>query len=229
MKIDLKKYMNERDQLRSSSKVPGPIITISREYGCGGTALAKKFIEAISGGENNNSKKQPWSIINKEILTLSAQDLKVTPKRIEKSVETLEVNAVEELLTSLSPHYELTDKRIHQTVADVVTDLAKKGHVIIIGRGAAGMVKNIAQSLRIKLIAPLEWRIESVCKKRLVSEEEAKKRIAEMDPKRDQWNKLLNYGKFGNGLFDILFNRMLMTDDEIISAMKGLALKRGLI
>ena len=230
MKIDLKEYMNERDALRESNKEPGPVITISREYGCGGSQLARNFIEKVlSKATNLSSRLNSWSIVNKEILKLSADDLKTFPKKVEKSMETVEVSPVEDLFSSLSSHYELTDKRIHETVAHVISDFAKKGHTIIVGRGGSSVIKNIERSLRIKLIAPLEWRIKSVAQKKNISEEAAQQRIEEMDPKRAQWNVQLSHGKHNNDFFDIIFNRMLMSESEIISVMTNLCAKRGII
>ena len=229
MKIDLKKYMNERDEMRASKKTPGPVITISRQYGCGGTDLAKKLVKEFSKEKKKRVKTVPWDIINKEILTLSAEDLKIIPRRIEKSVEATDANVVADLFSSLSPHYELSDKHIHQAVQDVIMDFAKRGHVIIIGRGGGGIVRSIAKSVRVKLVAPLEWRIQSVRDKRGISYEEAKQRIEEMDPKRNQWKMIFNKGKYGDEPYDLMYNRMHMTDGEIIDSIKSLCFRRELL
>ena len=43
MKINLKKYFEERDRLRALRKPDGPVVTFSRQFGCG----SNKFINVF--------------------------------------------------------------------------------------------------------------------------------------------------------------------------------------
>ena len=87
MKIDLKKYFNERDKLLEEEKrnglIPGPVLTISREYGCEAEIIARKLLLNLN---NQNGNKPKWKIISKEILDQSAEKLKLNLERVESGI-----------------------------------------------------------------------------------------------------------------------------------------------
>ena len=229
MAIDLKKYMNDRDDKRKANLIPGPVVTISRQYGCRGTDLAREYIKAIAKEGVGKRKKKPWQIINKEILTIAAEDLKLTPTRVKQSVEHEELTPFQEIFSSLSQQYGVTDKTIHEDIHHILTNVADEGRAVIIGRGGVCVTDHIKRSLNIKLMAPIDWRIEGLVKRKKITKSEAKALIEDMDPKRDQWNERMSKGEFDDSYFDIIFNRALMSDKEILDAMINLSISRDLI
>ncbi len=48
MKIDLKNYMEERDRLREEKRKPGPVVTLSRQYGCEANKVTIKLLARIA-------------------------------------------------------------------------------------------------------------------------------------------------------------------------------------
>lgn len=60
-------------------------------------------------------------------------------------------------------------------------------NVAIIGRGGNFLLKHLVDSFRIRLIAPLDFRINLLCKERSCSEDEAKKAIHHSDISREKF------------------------------------------
>jgi hypothetical protein len=58
-KIDLAKYARDCLQKREQNKtslIPGPVVTISREFGCPAKIIARELTDAI----NNKKKRNKW-------------------------------------------------------------------------------------------------------------------------------------------------------------------------
>ena len=80
MKIDLKEYLQNRDRFNSEKNRPGPVITISRQFGCEGTLVARKLIQHLNDYPHNY--QEPWKYISKEVLYDSAKELSLSPNEV---------------------------------------------------------------------------------------------------------------------------------------------------
>jgi cytidylate kinase len=74
-------------------------------------------------------------------------------------------------------------------------------------------------SLHIRLQAPLEWRINNVSSREMISLSEAKKKIAQIDAQRNQLHHYFVGKDPDNTIFDVVFNYSTLSDDEIIGAI----------
>ena len=72
------KYLSKKAK-KEEAKIfsPGPIITISRQFGCFGTDTAKKLAEKITKKSTN-----AWDYITKEVLEESAKKMDVSVHEI---------------------------------------------------------------------------------------------------------------------------------------------------
>jgi cytidylate kinase len=228
MKIDLKKYMNERDAMRSGKK-PGPVVTISREYGCEANDLAIKLIRRITTKQEEKTHFTPWKYISKEVITDSAKDLKLSPRRLEQRVITHGTNPVSDIFSGLSGSYGITDEEIIEHVRDIVETYGRNGNVIIIGRGGSTITQNIPRSLHIRLVAPLDWRIRQVAEKKGMDPTEARAHIMLRDHERRMWTEHLTGQSFSFDLYDVVYNRRTMKTEEIVDSIFRLMEERGMV
>ncbi len=219
MKIDLKKYMNERDNMRNLRKKPGPVVTISREYGCEANDIAIKLIRKIANSQEGKITKKPWKYISKEVIDESAKALKLSPNRLEKRVIAHGTNPVNDILNGLSGSYGLTDKEIIDYVVDIIELYAREGNVIIIGRGGSTITQAIPSSIHIRLIGPLEWRIRQVAEKKGMDPTEARAHIMLRDHDRRMWTEHLTDKAFSLDLFDVVYNRKTLSSEEIVDSI----------
>jgi len=132
------------------------------------------------------------------------------------------------MLVSFTPGY-ASSHRIRHTIANIVLALAQHGHFVIAGRGGVGVLRNLPNTLHVRLQAPVEWRIPEICKLRGVTEREALKLAEETDAKRTALIELMYGQKFHPGLFDLHFNCSTLGKDEIVQTIIGLMKVKKLI
>lgn len=201
-----------------------PFITISREFGCRANLLATMLkLELDKSGVH-------WRIVNKEIIQDAAHELNLAPAKIDSISGSSSRTQMDEVLHALSSKYYKSDRKIRQTVASVVSNTAFNGHVIIVGRGGAAVTRGMLPSIHIHLIAPVEWRLNSLMQRHGLKREEAFKKLSEIDHKR---YKLIRDCLKGleptEQLFDITINCSMVNHQEMVDVIMKLASARKMI
>jgi len=196
---------------KNIEKSPGPYLTLSRETGCNATALASEITKIL--------RKQGlhWHFVNKEILDKSAEKLHLDKNKLEHEFLMSRSNAMDDIVKALSLRYYKTDKKIRDTIADIIRYEARQGNVIIVGRAGAITTAGIPGGLHIRLVAPLEWRIKMLGKRRMFSEKDVKAYILENDRKRNLLLEQFSGKKGYNNFFDLTINTSKFTRQEIIA------------
>ena len=83
MQGDLLNYLKKKYEETLLKKTgPGPVITLSREYGCPAKVIAQKLSEVLSNHLDKSGMKYSWKWYNKEILDESARQLQLDPSKI---------------------------------------------------------------------------------------------------------------------------------------------------
>ena len=225
MKIDLSKYLEDWYKEDPAKEIyPGPVVTISRELGCPAKTIASLLTDKLNHIKSKKAKDHPWRLVSKEILMESARALEVDSKQIQYVFDYKSRGILEDLLMAQSKDYYKSDMKIRTTIAKVIRRFAIIGNVIIVGRGGVAITRDIPKSLHIYLEAPLEWRALRTSEKHDLSIEQARRYAQSIDKKRAQFRDYFQ-GK-GNDYtrFDIRFNCMHLSVEEvsdmIISALK---------
>ena len=131
----------------------GPWITLSRQSGSGGTALA-----GILAG------KLGWQVFDKEILAAIARH---DPAR-EKILSLLDehaVSALQDCLSRLMDPGAVSRSVYAHDVAQIIFTLARQGRAILVGRGANWLL-DPRYGLRVRVVAPLPFRAERIAGRR---------------------------------------------------------------
>jgi cytidylate kinase len=231
MKVDLQKYMAERLQDEGGkAKSPGPVITISRQYGCPAKRIARILVEQFNEKMLvKASRKIPWRMISKEILSESAKELEVDPSKIKYVFDYEQKGVIEELVSAHQNKYYKSDRKIRSTIGKVIRNIGIEGNVVIVGRGGVAITRDIANSLHINLEAPLEWRVLRTSEKLCLSQEEAKKCALSIDKKRKQFRDYFEGKNSDYTMFDLTFNCMTLSVDEIVKIIIKTAELRNFI
>jgi cytidylate kinase len=226
-------YLNRRLQESEGGGYParehGPVVTISRQSGCSARRLTEKLIEELNRRKPGARVDREWDFINKELLEKSARELDVQPSEIAYVFKYQERNALGDIFASYSNKYYKSDRKIRKTIADVIRSIAMEGNVIIIGRAGVVLTKDIARSLHISLEAPLEWRSLMISERFDLTFAAAKKSVIEMDKKREKFRESFEGRNTDYTWFDVVFNRMSLTENEIIEAIVKMMETKGLI
>lgn len=227
----LLKYLEDRYQHRIPEKGkkhnPGPVITISRYFGCPANLCANDLAELLT--EMEGVHDNPWKVINKEILEQAAKELGLTPEKIEFVFKFEKRSAVDEILESLSNKYYKSERKIRNTIRDVIRTIGEEGRVIIVGRGGVALLKDIPNSLHVKLFASLDYRIEGISKSHEISHSEARRLAEETDKKRSQLRMEFAGRKMELIDYDLIFNCEKFSADDIVKTVAKVAELKGLV
>jgi len=227
MRIDLKKYLTEQYEKSINKDVkPGPVLTISREYGCSAKELAKEIIYQL---QHEKPNEKDWTWINKEIFENTAKALNLKKKRILHVFEGKKLGLVDSIILSSAEKYYKSDKAIQKKMIEVVRSFAEKGKTIIIGLGSAIICRDIEKSLHVRLEAPFEWRVKRMAEKYRKSINEMEKYARDIDAKRNALRKSFLKKGSCEKVFDLTFNVMNLSNKEIAETIIFMMKQRKMI
>ena len=225
-------YMSERmKQEHLAHKEPGPVITISREYGCYASKIAKLLVEKLNHAQKGHSSQNnsEWHYITKEILEEASQKLQTDPEKISHIFGATQKDFLHDLIESFSTKRYASDSNIKRTIKLVVQSYAEQGRVIIVGRAGCILAKHIPKSFHFKLTAPFEWRVERIMERFNLEPPNAKKQVLENDERRKNFMNFFKGNKPDCTLFDAVFNRSTMSDEEIVESVFKIVQLRKII
>jgi len=127
----------------------GPIITISREPGSGGSEIARRLSKALN-----------MDLIGGQIIQHVADSAKMSRKVIE-SLDEKEVTFRDTLLKSLFGESRPWPADYLKHLTRVIGTIGAFGNVIIVGRGANFILPQ-EKTFKVRIIAPLELRIKYI-------------------------------------------------------------------
>ena len=162
--------LSKRNRPREASLEAWPVVTISRECGTQGTALARRVAEQLG-----------FSCWDSEIVTEIARLLHTDETTIAAYDERTRA-ALEDLIGTSLFHQDITSVDYSDRVRRIIDSIARRGRAVIVGRGAQFQV-NPKHALRVRLVAPFEHRARVVETLKKISFDEAK-RIVESDDKK---------------------------------------------
>lgn len=227
----LQKYLEERhkNQRKKQPAEPGPVVTISREFGCSGKFLADKIAYRLKQEGRGEASKGKWKVISKEILERSAKELELDPSHIEYVFNYEKKSAIDEILGALSFKYYKSDRKIKNTIKNVIYTFGKQGNSIILGRGGSAITRNIEKAVHIRLIAPLNWRTEVIKKRFQLDNKKARDYIIDIDKKRAELRNEMAGVTVDDTHYDLIFNAQNFTYDEMTQIIIEIMEMRKLI
>jgi cytidylate kinase len=221
MHLDLLKYVSDRIHEESGhGPEAGPVITISREYGCPSKIIAGKLAEELT---------RKLFVKGKEIMAESARVLEIEPEKIKYVFDYEQKSMVERIISAQFNKYYKSERKIRNTIAKVIRNMAVEGNVIIVGRGGVAITHDIAKSLHVMLEAPLEWRAVRIAEIYNISQEEAKKSANDVDKKRKEFREYFQGKNSDYTRFDLKINCMSFSIEEIVHIIQKVAEIRKLI
>lgn len=222
------KYMNERvleDKKLFSESLP--VVTLSREYGCYASQIAKILSEELNKMKKKASIPE-WQWISREILEKAAIELNQRPDDISHLFSAEKKGFLADIVTSFSKQYK-SDNHIKNTITKIVKNYGDEGNVIIVGRAGCIITKDLTKTLHIKLIAPIEWRTKQISHRHKICKDEALKLVQENDLKRSTFMSFFKGNIPDSEVFDMILNRMTMNEKEIVHAIINVLQSRSYI
>jgi cytidylate kinase len=147
------------------------VITVSREYGAGGTETARRVAELLG-----------WELLDRELLHQAAAVEHVPDAELER---------LDEKALSLADRFRLHpphEKYLHG-LKEAVRQAGARGHVVLVGRGTRQLLGDVPGAFHLRLVAPREWRVRRMAEREGWSQEQAQARCLEVDRTRDRFTR----------------------------------------
>jgi cytidylate kinase len=178
------------------------IVTVSRQYGSGGSEVAERVSRALG-----------WRLYDNAVVDSVADRLGITPAEVsareerlptlgERFASAMSLAAPEALITGEYAVIPPSEDRIVEVTQRVMEEAVQSGPAVIVGRGAQCLLAKRSDALHVFCYAPLESLIEYTMKSLSIKQDEARKKVLEMNARREDyvkrhwkrdWRDLSNY------------------------------------
>jgi len=195
---------------------PGPVITLSRAYGCEAFAVAQRVQELFTEGAG-----EPWSIWDKALLDKVAQD-----EGIAKSLLDDLGDATRSLEAfGFRPRGGVTHDELFDKVAETVLKVARQGNAIIVGRGGAVLCRSLENAFHFRLDASHAWRVDSLVRRMGGTRAKAEHLIRDESRLREQFIKERLGADIADPVhYDAVFNNERHTARQVAAAIHAYVL-----
>lgn len=192
------------------------VITISRQFGAGGTTLGERL-----------AKRLGYRYVNDEMIKAVAEKFGVSARQV-RDFEKRGTSKLMKLLDKIvSPDYidrrltpdrhaYLDEKAYCEEVKSIILSLYEKGNVVIIGRGSNYALQNYENTIHLLLIADFEHRVRFLMDKYQLTEKEAEKAVARADLIRDRFLNCFSLKENHNDplLYTMVLNMNLLSMEK---------------
>lgn len=180
------------------------VVTISRQYGAGGSAIARLL-----------AQKLQWPLIDNEFIDRVAERAGLSPEEVAQHEERVPglVERLAQALALASPEVLVatgeqpdarfrTEEDMVRATEVVIKEAVRGGDLILVGRGAQAVLAERADALHVFIVAPRDRRVEAVRQRLDVDASEAEERVDRVDRGRRsyvktyyhrQWDDPANY------------------------------------
>ena len=165
------------------------IVTISRQYGSGGSEVAERVARALG-----------WRLYDNAVVEEVAQRLRMTPAEVSAREE--RVPSLAERLTSAmslgTPEYVPVisavpappfEDRIVEVTRQIVQRAIAEGPLVVVGRGAQAMLAERRDALHVFCYAPRDALVQRVADRERLSPADAERLVADRNSQREQYVK----------------------------------------
>jgi cytidylate kinase len=181
-------------------------VTLSRQTGCGALVVAEKLAQFLQ----QHSKRAPvWTVFDRNLMDKVLEDHNL-PAYLAKFLPEDRISQLEDFLDEMFEVHPPVRTIVHQT-AETMLKLAALGNVILIGRGSNVVTARLRDVLHVRLVAPLEKRIEHAHKYYNMTRADAHKFCLTEDRGRARY--LQKY--FGADINDPLLYHMVINTGEM--------------
>ncbi len=206
----------------TQKKCVKPVITITRQTGSGGHLLANKLAEYL---HKNTPKECAWAVFDQNLVEKVLEEHNL-PKEISKYMpeakRSILNDMVEEALGLHPPSWEL----IRQTT-ETILGLAQSGNVIIVGRAANVITRNMPNTFHVRLIGSFERRVERIMQMGNLTRKEAENHLKTEDTEQVRYLKHY-FETIPNDplLYHLIVNTDLIEPEEAATIIGDIVIKR---
>ncbi len=187
-----------------------PVVTIARQFGAGGSQVAATVAERLEAEIVDKSLiAEVASRLGVESTDVEAED--EHPSRlVDRLVRAMTPMALEFGVAWDPPYVDPAfdpRKAIIELSREVIREVAGRGNAVIVGRGGAFVLADMAGATHVYLCAPLERRVTTVMERFDLGEADARRRVHETDSNREAYAHQLFGADWGDPVhYDLVLN-----------------------
>ena len=184
-----------------------PVITISREPGSGGKFVAQAVAEKLG-----------LDLFHQELINAMAENAD-TNTRVIRTLDERGLSMLEDWVSAAISDRHLWPDEISRMLMQVIGTIGRHGNAIIVGRGA-NFVLPPENRFRVRIIAPLEKRINCVAETHGIAKKEAKKRVLRTESDRRAFVRKYFHSDIGDPAnYDMTLNTGTLSVDSAAAAI----------
>lgn len=207
---------------------PIDVITISREYGSGGSDLAREV-----------GARLHWPVLDRDLLQQVAERLSLShgtveamdehpPSLLARIASGLLIAPVESPLT-FDTNDILSPDAIAHAARAAIQEAVEKPPLIVVGHGTQTLFQNRPGTLHVRLVAPLDQRVERVCARQQGDPRIVAGQARRMDQDRAAYVRRYYRSDWHDALlYDLQLNTGRISIDEAATTVTELVRARNL-
>jgi cytidylate kinase len=202
----------------TSPKPPQPFITISRQAWTGATTLSRRLVERLNQIDLGET---PWTSWDRELVEKVAADHQISQRLIE-SLGTSSRSWLTDFLAGFSFDVRAhpSEEMVYKRVAATIRALAQVGRVVLVGRGAVLVTHNMPGGIHIRLVAPLEYRVNYLMNRRGLSHKVALDEVRELDRSREAfYHRYWPGASLAPETFALTLNMAYLNEEQVVDCL----------
>jgi len=164
-------------------------VTISREYGAGGSSVARLVAETLR-----------WRLVDNQVVEAVAELAGMSPADVARREERGPsfIERLSRALALATPELlgpeplavpEAVEARLVKLTEQVVTDASAEGHAVMVGRAAVAVLGRRSDALHVRLVAPADHRARIIAERLSITVDEALKELKTVDANRARYHR----------------------------------------
>lgn len=196
---------NRQGPASAKQAVKWRAVTISRQSGSGAHAVAEELAKYLHSRAPQDPC--PWTVFDRNLVNKVLEEHHL-PERMARFLAEDRISEIEDIMDELFGLHPQSWTLVRQT-AETILHLVELGKVIIIGRGAGIITRNLDSVFHVRLVGSLEKRLAHVQETYKLGKKEALEVINKEDRGRRRYLKKY----FGLEIDDpLLFHMVINTD-----------------
>ncbi len=179
------------------------IVTISRQPGCQGEAIAKKLAE-----------EKGYAYLDKKILK---------EKLVERQIPELLFDRYDEKKPGYLSRFSEKTEHYFNHMKMVILNFASKGDCVLVGRGTQILFAGIQGVVKVRLTAPRQVRINRLATDHGISDKEAEKMERRIyNERKGFYRTFFNEDPESSEMYDLVINNRYLDADAVVSIISSL-------
>jgi cytidylate kinase len=186
-----------------------PVITVSREPGSGGRVVAERIARQLG-----------LDLFHGEIIQEIAESAD-TSARILETLDEKGLSVLDDWISTLVNRRHLWPDQYLKHLMKVIGTIGKHGRAVIVGRGANFILPREVR-FRVRIVAPLDTRVQNVAREFGVSSEVARRRVLRAESDRRAFVRKYFHADITDPVnYDLVINTGTLSIDAAVEAIKG--------